>query len=74
MTIISRLKSKVLYIKRVPESGSCPLGGQCLLSNKIYQANVTKVVSGKVKTYTVLATGEWRMKGKISSPQIFLQT
>ena len=36
--------------KAVRDSDSCPLGGQCLLTNTIYQATVTQVDSGKEQT------------------------
>ena len=48
--------------KAVRESGSCPLGGQCLLTNTIYQATVTEVVSGKVETYIGLASTDWKKR------------
>ena len=48
--------------KAVRDSDSCPLGGQCLLSNTIYQATVTQVDSGKVQTYTGLASTEWKKR------------
>jgi hypothetical protein len=48
--------------KAVRDSGSCPLGGQCLARNTIYQATVTEVVSGKVETYTGLASTDWKSR------------
>ena len=64
-TIISRHNSKLLkqlqpktedkartcsYPRAVREAEACPLGGQCLLSNTIYQATVREVDSGQVQT------------------------
>ena len=48
--------------KAVRESSSCPLGGQCLLTNTIYQATVTQVDSGTVETYTGLASTNWKAR------------
>ena len=48
--------------KAVRESSSCPLGGQCLAKNTIYQATVTEVDSGKVETYTGLASTDWKSR------------
>ena len=38
------------------------MGGQCLLTNTIYQATVTQVDSGKVETYTGLASTNWKAR------------
>ena len=35
---------------------------QCILTNTIYQAFVTKVVSGKVETYTGIASKDWKAR------------
>ena len=48
--------------KAVRDSNSCPLGGQCLLTNTIYQATVTQVDSGKEETYTGLASIDWKKR------------
>ena len=48
--------------KAVRDSDSCPLGGQCLLTNTIYQATVTQVDSGKDQTYTGLASTDWKSR------------
>ena len=48
--------------KAVRDSASCPLGGQCLLTNTIYQATVTEVDSGQVQTYTGLASTDWKAR------------
>ena len=48
--------------KAVRDSASCPLGGQCLLTNTIYQATVTQVDSGQVQTYTGLASTNWKAR------------
>ena len=48
--------------KAVRSSSSCPLGGQCLAKNTIYQATVTEVDSGKVETYTGLASTDWKSR------------
>ena len=42
--------------KDTRDKGSCPMRGQCLLNNTIYQATVTQVDSGQVQTYTGLAS------------------
>ena len=48
--------------KAVRDSKTCPLGGQCLKENTIYQATVTQVVSGKVETYLGLASTTWKAR------------
>ena len=76
-TLISRHNSKLLKQlqpktedeartcscpRAVREAEACPLGGQCLLSNTIYQATVTEVDSGQVQTYTGLASTDWKSR------------
>ena len=46
--------------RAVRESKTCPLGGQCLKQNTIYQATVTQVGTGKVETYVGLAFTTWK--------------
>ena len=48
--------------KAVRSSGSCPMRGQCLLTNTIYQATVTQVDSGKTETYIGLASTDWKAR------------
>ena len=48
--------------KAVRDSNTCPLDGKCLLENTIYQAKVTQVTSGKVETYTGLASTTWKAR------------
>ena len=48
--------------KAVRDSQACPLGGQCLKENTIYQATVTQVASGKVETYVGLASTTWKAR------------
>ena len=76
-TIISRHNSKLLKQlqpktddqartcscpRAARDSGSCPMRGQCLLNNTIYQANVTEADSGQVQTYTGLASTDWKSR------------
>ena len=48
--------------KAVRDSKACPLNGQCLKENTIYQATVTEEVSGKVETYIGLASTTWKAR------------
>ena len=48
--------------KAVRDSKSCPMDGQCLLENTIYQATVTQEESGKVETYIGLASTNWKAR------------
>ena len=48
--------------RAVRETSSCPMAGQCLLTNTIYQATVTQVDSGIVNTYTGLASTDWKAR------------
>ena len=48
--------------RAVRESKSCPMAGQCLLENTIYQATVKEEESGKVETYTGLASTNWKAR------------
>ena len=48
--------------KAVRDSNACPLGGQCLKTNTIYQATVTEEASGKVETYIGLASTTWKAR------------
>ena len=48
--------------KAVRDSNTCPLEAKCLLENTVYQATVTQVTSGKVETYTGLASTTWKAR------------
>ena len=48
--------------KAVRDSKTCPLGGQCLKDNTVYQATVTQEPSGKVETYIGLASTTWKAR------------
>ena len=48
--------------KAVRDSNTCPLEGKCLLENTVYQATVSQVTSGKVETYTGLASTTWKAR------------
>ena len=76
-TIISRHNSKLLKHlqpktdddartcscpRALRDSASCPMRGQCLLNNTIYQATVTEADSGQVQTYTGLASTDWKSR------------
>ena len=60
--------------KAVRESQTCPLGGQCLKENTIYQATVTQVVSGKVETYLGLASTTWKARLAVHKTSMKKQT
>ena len=46
--------------KAVKDSGTCPMAGQCLLDNIIYQATVTREDTGQAETYTGLTSTTWK--------------
>ena len=48
--------------KAVRDSNSCPMAGQCLLENTIYQATVKQEVTGKEETYIGLASTSWKAR------------
>ena len=48
--------------KAVRDSNSCPMAGQCLLENMIYQATVKQEVTGKEETYIGLASTSWKAR------------